>query len=37
MVLKILKMNILVYEKDEDLYTIFDLLTVFANRHQLLT
>ena len=37
MVLKILKMNILVYEMDEDLYTIFDLLTVFANRHQLLT
>ena len=32
-VLKILKMIILVYEKDEDLYTMFDLLTVFANRH----
>ena len=29
-----IKMIILVYEKDEDLYTMFDLLTVFANCHQ---
>ena len=36
MVLRILKMITLVYEKDEDLCTMFDLLTVFANRHQLL-
>ena len=34
---KILKMIILVYEKDEDLYTMFDILTVFANPHQLLS